>query len=236
LSSRQTILLADDVNFFLTLEKSFLQREEIDILTAANGRQAYDLTVLHRPDVILLDLYMPEMNGDECCQLLKNDPELSKIPVIMVTTAGKEEEQEKCRLAGCDDIMLKPIHRRIFLETVRRYLKVVERAAPRMPVRMQVMHGNQKRLADYTVNLSTGGLFLETNHPLTQDEPLSLEFNLPGKEGPVTCRGLVAWVNSEESPCNPNLPPGMGIKFVDLDLENLHQIRAFLQNGAADPE
>lgn len=236
MTSRQKILLADDVNFFLALEKSFLQREEIDILTAANGRQAYELIALHRPDVVLLDLYMPEMNGDECCRLIKNDPELCGIPVIMVTTAGKAEEQAQCRMAGCDDIMLKPIHRRIFLETVRRYLKVVERAAPRMPVRMQVMYGNEKQLADYTVNMSAGGLFLETVHPLRPDEPLMLEFPLPGKDRPVCCRGLVAWVNSPDAPCNPNLPAGMGIKFVDLDLDQLHQIRAFLQSGATDPE
>lgn len=98
------------------------------------------------------------------------------------------------------------------------------------------MYGNEKRLADYTVNLSAGGLFLETDYPLQPDEPLTLEFPLPGKDQPVCCRGLVAWVNSPDSPCNPNLPAGMGIKFVDLALDQLHQIRAFLQSGATDPE
>lgn len=227
--SQRKILLVDDVDFFLDLEKSFLQREEIDILSARNGQQAYDMIVLHRPDVVLLDLYMPEMDGDECCRLVKNDPELRNIPIIMVTTAGKEDEKEKCRQAGCDDIMLKPINRRIFMETVRKFLKVVERAAPRLPANIQVSYGKDKLFTDYSVNLSTGGLFLETRCPLAPDELLTLKFQLPEMDREICCKGQVAWVNFANSPCDPSLPPGMGIKFLDLGLDDLQLLRKFLQ-------
>jgi uncharacterized protein (TIGR02266 family) len=229
LTGRKKILLADDVNFFLELEKSFLQREEIDILMAGNGQEAYELIAKHRPEVVLLDLYMPEMNGDECCRRVKSDPGLRDIPVVMVTTAGKPEEQDRCRKAGCDEILLKPIHRHDFLEMVRRHLNVVERVLPRSPVRMQVLYGKENLLEDYSVNLSAGGLFLETANPLAPEEPLTLTFHLPEQDPPICCQGLVAWVNSPGALCNPALPSGMGIKFVDLDLEHLYQIRTFLK-------
>ena len=232
--SPKKILLADDVDFFLTLEKTFLQREEIEILVAKNGRQAYEMIATHRPDLALLDLYMPEMNGDECCRQVKENPELSRIPVIMVTTAGKEEEQARCRKAGCDEIILKPIHRRTFVETIRSFLQVSERTEPRTPVQMEVKYGQQQLLTGYSVNLSTGGLFLETENPLSQDEALQLTFYLPNQNQPIACRGSVAWVNAPEVPSKPTLPSGMGIKFMDLELEQLHQIRAFLKTIPAD--
>jgi len=234
-SSQKKVLLADDVGFFLTLEKTFLQRQEIDILVAKNGRQAYEMIAAHHPDLALLDLYMPEMNGDECCRRIKDNPELSRIPVIMVTTAGKEEEQNRCRQAGCDEIILKPIHRRTFVETIRRFLQVIERAEPRTPVKMEIRYGQQQLLTGYSVNLSTGGLFLETNELLPADEALQLKFHLPAQDHPIACHGSVAWVNAPEAPSKPSLPTGMGIKFKDLRLDHLHQIREFLQTLEADP-
>ncbi len=225
------ILLADDVSFFLALEKNFLQREGFEIIVAHNGREALDLINAHRPDLVLLDLYMPEMNGDECCRQVKNTPDLSGIPVIMVTTAGKDDEQVLCRDAGCDEILLKPIHRRTFVETVQKFLNVAARAEVRSPVRMQVIYGNAELFKGYSVNLSSGGLFLETDNPLPPEESLTLKFHAPNQSQPVCCRGSVAWVNHPDSLCCPSLPPGMGIKFVNLDLEDLHRIRTLLKDS-----
>jgi uncharacterized protein (TIGR02266 family) len=234
LSRQRKILLADDVSFFLTLEKSFLQREGVEILVARNGLEAYDLINLHRPDLALLDLYMPEMNGDDCCRQVKNNPELCDIPIIMVTTAGKENEQTQCLEAGCDEIMLKPIHRRIFVETVNKFLKVDERVDKRSPVRMQVIYGQDALFTGYTVNLSMGGLYLQTDSPLPPEESLTLKFHSPNQNQPICCSGSVAWVNSPDAPCCPSLPPGMGIKFVELKLEDMHRIRALLQPSPQD--
>ncbi len=222
------ILLVDDVVFFLELEKKFLQREEFEILVAHNGQHAYEMIALHRPDLVLLDLYMPEMNGDECCRLVKNNPELKNIPIVMVTSVGKEKDHALCREAGCDDIMLKPIQRRQFMATVWKFLEVAERTSPRPPVKMQVLYG-EKKITDYSVNLSTGGLFLETENPLPEEERLTLKFQLSEDEPPISCQGRVTWVNSPDSPQKTNLPPGMGIQFLDVDLDALHQIRSFLQ-------
>ncbi|HKK01215.1 MAG TPA: response regulator, partial [Desulfuromonadales bacterium] len=102
--SHRKILLVDDVELFLELEKTFFNRAGFQLLVARTGQEAYDLAVSERPDLIFMDLFMPQMNGDEACRLLKADPALAAIPVVMVTQGGHEEELRRCRQAGCNDI------------------------------------------------------------------------------------------------------------------------------------
>ncbi len=228
--SQRKILLADDTKFFLNLERSFLQRDEIDIIVAHNGKQAYELVSTHRPDLAILDYYMPEMNGDECCRLIKSNPELSGIPVLLVTAAEKNEVAEG-RKAGCDDFILKPFDRDTFVEKVNRFLNVDERSEERSPVRLLVMYGKEKLSIGYAVNLSTGGLFLGAESPLPLASILSLKFQLPNQIQLILCKGIVSWVNSSPPPADPTLPQGMGIKFFDLKSEDLHQIKSFLETN-----
>ena len=228
MSGQRKILIADDVNFFLKLEQSFLQRDEIDILTARNGQEAYDLVSLHQPDLVLLDMYMPEMNGDECCRRIKSQAELRHIPVIMVT-AGEADQQAQCRDAGCDDIILKPFDREAFVGTVQKFLKVAQRTDVRSPLKMEVKYGDGQLLTGYSVDLSAGGMFLATENLLPPESALALKFYLPNQAQSICCLGSVAWVNSPEAPCDKTLPIGMGIRFVNLALEDLHQIREVLQ-------
>ncbi|PLX89247.1 MAG: hypothetical protein C0618_01680 [Desulfuromonas sp.] len=236
MADRHKILIADDVEFFLKLEQSFLQREDITVLVARNGKQAFDLVSQNRPDVVFLDMYMPEMDGDECCRMIKDDQELRRIPVVMVTATDNEKTLEKCRKSGCDEIMHKPFQRQVFMDLARKYLNLVERAEPRSEAKVRVQYGNppQKDFSDYTVNLSTGGLFLETDNPLAQNETLTLTFHLSGQEQPICCDGRVAWINAPHAPHNPSLPAGMGIQFINLSLEQMHQIRTFLQQKDED--
>ncbi len=118
------ILLVDDVKFFLELQKSFLKRTNCEILTASNGTEGVELAKKERPDLILMDLYMPEMNGDEACKAIKSDPELKDIPLIMVTKAGEDDEKGRCLLAGCDEFVTKPINRVTLLDKVRNFVKL----------------------------------------------------------------------------------------------------------------
>jgi uncharacterized protein (TIGR02266 family) len=233
------ILLADDVELFLELEKTFFHRQGFELLVARTGREAYDKAVAERPDLVFMDLFMPQMNGDEACRLLKADPAYAAIPVVMVTQGGREEELQRCRLAGCDDIVLKPINRHHFLATARKFLAVADRAAPRVRARLLIHHGPQFRepLTGYSVNISTGGVFLETEKILPPDTALVLEFNVPSNPPPVIrCRGRVAWVNSPDKILNPRLPVGMGLQFLDLGLNDLESVREFIKQQCLSPD
>ncbi len=234
--ARKTILLADDVNLFLELEKSFLRRDEFEVLVARNGTEALAITRDKRPDLVLMDLHMPEMNGDECCRRIKGDAQLQTIPVVMITHGGREEDLVLCRKAGCNAILLKPITRHDLLSTVKRLLDIQDRATPRCNVRLRVHYGMppQELLQNYSVNLSTGGMFLETWQVLPLDTPISLEFSLDERQT-IRCQAKVAWVNAPDLIVKPQLPVGMGLQFVDIDLEQLHAIREFIEKKGISP-
>lgn len=229
--ARKKILLVDDVELFLVLEKSFFRRDEYDVLMARNGAEALAMTREQMPDLVLMDLHMPEMSGDECCRRIKSDPHLSAIPVIMVTQGGREEDLETCHRAGCDAILLKPVNRRDFITTTKRFLELEARAAPRLSVRLRVHYGigNQVLLQNYSVNLSIGGMFLETDVILPVDTPCTLEFFLGPQEECITCQARVAWANAPEDLKKPELPVGMGLQFHNVSLDQFHTLRKFIE-------
>ena len=233
--SRKKIVLVDDVELFLMLEKTFFNRDEFELITARNGLEAYRTIRETNPDMVFMDLYMPEMNGDECCQLVKKEQEYRDIPIIIVTQGGREEDIERCRRAGCDDIVLKPINRHDFMTTAHKYLQVRERAAKRFRARLHVRYGAMSReLLDYSIDLSTGGLFLETAHPLPVDTPLDLEFILPDTGAIIRCKGRVAWANYQKMPRKSHLPAGMGVQFLDLTLDDMNAIRSYIQSRVSN--
>lgn len=235
--ARKKILLADDVELFLELEKTFFRRENFELLIARTGQDALELTRAEGPDLVFMDLFMPVMDGDEACRRIKENPQTASIPVVMVTQGGRDEDLERCRQAGCDDILLKPINRHLFVATARRLLQVVDRAEPRVLARLQVRQGvapNQV-LRDYSLNLSTGGLFLATQSPLPVGSPLALEFQLPDSMQPIYCQARVAWINQAEQWVHPLLPVGMGLQFIDLGSSDLVALRQFVKHQCIAP-
>ena len=229
--NKKTILLVDDVELFLELEKSFFDPGKFTILVARNGRQAIDKALTENPDLILMDFYMPEVNGDDACRQLKDNPKTAHIPIIMVTQVGRSEDLESCRKAGCDDILLKPINRQDFMRKSLRYLSLDQAPTSRVKARLEVyLSGDaHQRLKNYTVNFSTGGLFLETRELLPVDTRLALEFSLPDADQPMACQARVAWVNRPENFKNPRLPAGLGLQFIDLSQQALTVIRKFVK-------
>lgn len=228
---KKKILLADDIELFLELEKTFFRRGDFELLTARNGLLAYELIRTERPSLVIIDLHMPDLAGDDCCRRVKADPELRATPIVIVSQMGEEHALERCRTAGCDDVLLKPINRHLFVETARRLLSLRQRIDPRIPARIRVTFGSgAETLTNYSVNISTGGLFLETDNPLPHDTILQLEFTLPTRPGAIRCNGRVAWVNHPEFQSKPNLPSGIGVQLLDLTPDDLLAIRNFIKD------
>jgi len=229
---KKKILLVDDASMFIELERLLLRSHKgLEIITARNGQEGFKKTVAERPDVVFMDLNMPGLNGDESCRLIKNHPAARRTPVVMVTTGGRQEDLDRCRAAGCNDILLKPVNRSEFLEKVRKHLYVSSQPNERVPAKLFVHHrrlGSSESLTNFSVNLSTGGLFLETGNPLPVDTLLSLEFCLPGQNEKIGCNARVAWVNDPGNPCKQELPAGMGLQLLDLQLAQMEMIRSFV--------
>lgn len=103
------ILLVDDSNTVLTMERMFLSDETYDILVARDGEEGVAKALAERPDLILMDVVMPGIDGFEACRRLRQHTTTKEIPIIMVTTRGEAESIETGYSSGCNDYVTKPI-------------------------------------------------------------------------------------------------------------------------------
>ena len=237
--SKKKILLVDDVSLFIELEKTFLQRKEtFEILAAKSGEEALRIFEVEQPDLVYMDLHMPGMEGDECCRLIKESKVGKYTPIVMVTSAGSENDKSRCIDAGCNEIITKPINRTLFLSFAKRYLDVHERKEPRYASHLTVRigQGKDKLFTNYTVNINTGGLYVSTSNLLSVGTILYVEFSLPGYEKIVCCQARVAWVNEGMSPLKRDLPVGMGLGFIGISLDEMNEIREYIKSNALTAE
>jgi PleD family two-component response regulator len=108
---RKRILLVDDSEVALMTERMILQRAgSFELLYARNGREAVSVAREARPDLILLDVVMPEMGGFDACQALRDEAATHEIPIILVTTRGDAEHVETGFASGCSDYVTKPLN------------------------------------------------------------------------------------------------------------------------------
>jgi CheY-like chemotaxis protein len=118
------ILIVDDNATARALLRDTIQLEgEYDIITAANGLEAVQLALAERPDLILMDLHMPLMDGYEATCALKADLRTADIPVVALTASYvMGEDRERALRAGCAEYLQKPVPRVLLLEKVREHL------------------------------------------------------------------------------------------------------------------
>ncbi len=121
---RPTILVVDDDQQNLELVQAYLEDVECETVAARDGIEALDLVANAKPDLILLDVMMPKMSGFEVCRRLKNDPDTSHIPVIMVTALNEFGDIERGIDSGTDDFVSKPINKLELLTRIRTMLKL----------------------------------------------------------------------------------------------------------------
>lgn len=103
------ILVVDDVERNVKLLEAKLESEYYNVFSARNGKQAIEMATNLNPDVILLDVMMPEMDGIEVCRILKKQSETMHIPIVMVTALTEQEDRVRCLKAGATDFITKPI-------------------------------------------------------------------------------------------------------------------------------
>ena len=115
----KTVLLADDHEDNRSALQMMLERTGYRTLGAHNGREAVDLALEHCPDLIVMDLAMPVMDGREATRLLKADPRTRDIPVVMLTAMALSIDREGLVEEGFDTVMIKPILPSVFLNDIK---------------------------------------------------------------------------------------------------------------------
>ena len=118
------ILLVDDSETVLMMEQMILKQDRYQLITARNGKEGVEKALKMRPDLILMDVVMPEMNGFEAVRCLRQQTATQSVPIVMVTTKAEAESMETGYQSGCSDYVTKPIDCTELLTKVRSILGV----------------------------------------------------------------------------------------------------------------
>jgi two-component system, cell cycle response regulator DivK len=119
---RKCILVVEDQEDNRRIVRDLLTTTDYEVIEAEDGEQALAAVAKQRPDLILMDIQLPVMDGYEATRRIKLDPSLASIPIIAVTSYALRGDEEKARAAGCDDFVPKPYSPRQLLAKVRQYL------------------------------------------------------------------------------------------------------------------
>jgi two-component system cell cycle response regulator DivK len=119
----KTVLVVEDNDLNMKLFHDLLEAHGYNILQTKDGMEALQLARQHRPDLILMDIQLPEVSGLEVTKWLKEDEKLKSIPVIAVTAFAMKGDEEKIREGGCEAYIAKPISVTNFLQTVERFIE-----------------------------------------------------------------------------------------------------------------
>ena len=118
----KTVLVVEDNDLNMKLFHDLLEAHAYNIIQTKDGMDALRLARQYRPDLILMDIQLPEVSGLEVTKWIKEDDTLKSIPVVAVTAFAMKGDEEKIRQGGCEAYIAKPISVTNFLETVQRFL------------------------------------------------------------------------------------------------------------------
>lgn len=120
---KKKVLIVEDNELNMKLFEDLLGAHGYDTIKTRDGGQVLDIARGQKPDLIIMDIQLPEVSGLEVTQWLKNDNELKAIPVIAVTAFAMKGDEEKIRQGGCEDYVSKPISITDFMRVVQKHLE-----------------------------------------------------------------------------------------------------------------
>jgi two-component system cell cycle response regulator DivK len=118
----KTVMIVEDNELNMKLFHDLLEAHGYHTVGTRNGIEALELARRHRPDLILMDIQLPEVSGLEVTKWLKEDDQLRQIPVVAVTAFAMKGDEERIREGGCEAYISKPISVSMFLDTVRQFI------------------------------------------------------------------------------------------------------------------
>lgn len=126
MADKQTILVVDDEQDLLDLIEYNLKKEGFDVLKAENGEEGIKMAREHSPDLVLLDIMMPKMGGMEVVEIMRDDEDLKRIPIIFLTARGDEKTEVEGLNKGGDDYITKPISTTKLISRIKAVLRRFE--------------------------------------------------------------------------------------------------------------
>jgi uncharacterized protein (TIGR02266 family) len=203
------------------------------VITAASGAEGLALAREIRPDVALIDLHMPDLDGAALCRAIKSDPRACTTPVVIITSGDDPREHASAVRAGADDVIPKPVNRVSLIQAVNRLLRAPEvQGLPRVPVeaRIRIRH-EADEVWGRLENLSRGGLFVTSARSVPPETEVRLDFELPEMDTVLRPTAKVIWRREASS----GAPEGMGLRFLELDRASAVRIEEYVYTHAGSP-
>lgn len=224
------VLITRDLLAFFESDVDFARQEGFALLVVEDGLAAWQELDQSWPNLVMMDLNAAGMPGDELCRRINKDPQLRHIPVVLMVESQKPEDLNRCLQARCADLLFKPLSKHLLMAATRRILGLPFRSFPRIAMCLEIRYGidHQDMRSGSCINLCSGGLFIETRHPQPLEQLVHVDFSLPGTTRVIATQASIAWVNTEQDPVNKNMPPGMGVQFLSLDLNDLLAICRYI--------
>jgi len=119
----EAILIVEDNRISRQLVETVLRPHGYRLLFAENGQQAIEIATEERPNLVLMDLKLPGINGFEATQVLKSQPQTASIPVVALTAHAVGSERQRAEEVGCEGYITKPINTRAFADQVKRHIQ-----------------------------------------------------------------------------------------------------------------
>ena len=120
------ILVVDDVEITTKLAQKWLERHGFTVVCAYDGLEALELAHSENPDLILLDVMLPHLDGFEVCKQLKAEDQFKKVPILMFTAKGLSRDVERGKEVGADEYIIKPFQGKALVATIRKHLKMAD--------------------------------------------------------------------------------------------------------------
>ncbi len=123
---KHRILVVDDEEVTTELAKTFLERHGFEVICAQDGEEALSVASTEKPDLILLDVMLPKIDGFEVCQRLKNQKQFQSTPILMFTAKGLSKDIAMGEKVGADEYIIKPFSGKALVATIRKHLGISE--------------------------------------------------------------------------------------------------------------
>ena len=227
------VLLVDDVEFIVDVMQSYLKKSPVVTCRASNGRSAIDMALLHWPDLIVMDVAMPEMDGVTACREIRKNDKLKDIPIILIYDPERDPSPEELMQSGCSELVTKPLAREEFLTITHRHLFHIERRERRSPCQMTVNFSvDGKTFQGLGVDISRSGMYVETREKGFGKSNVDVDFLLATvSERKIRAKGRIVWINQGHPRPNLAMPQGLGVEFQLVSEESRAIINKYLEEN-----
>lgn len=220
------VIIAEDLETILEKDQSFFNRSDIRTIAAATNEDILSLHHAKKADLIITNLDMPGMNGEDLCSSIRNHEELRKVS-IMIVCADTAANIQRCTQCRANAFITSPINSAVLLQEAYQLLHVTPRRSCRLPLKFK-MEGTSKEkpFSGHAENISASGMLFHSAATLFEGDTIKCSFSLPGSAR-VSVSAEIVRVENE-----PDTNNRYGVIFADLSDNTISVIEAFVESRA----